>query len=75
VDEAVQMAGGFFYGLAHLIVTVEVKHIGDQIQRILIVLDLRVKTRQVEPVGQVFLVDLAKVLVSARRDELARATR
>ncbi len=64
------MACGFFYRLAHLVVAVEVEHIGYQVQRILVVLDLRVETRQVKAVCQILLIDLAKVLVAARRDEL-----
>lgn len=66
------MPGGFFYRLAHLVVAVEVEHIGYQVQRILVVLDLRVQTRQVEAVCQVLLVNLAKVLVAAGRDELVQ---
>jgi hypothetical protein len=36
----------------------------------LVVLDLGVEARQVEAVREVLLVDLAKVLVAAGRDEL-----
>lgn len=54
----------------HLIVAVEVKHIGDEIERILIVLDLGVEASEVEAICQVVLVNLAKVLVSAGGDEL-----
>lgn len=50
--------------LTHLVVAVEVKHIGDQVQCILVVLDLGVETCQVEPVGEVVFVDFAKVLVA-----------
>jgi len=55
----------------HLIVAVEVKHIGDEIERILIVLDLGVEASEVEAICQVVLVNLAKVLVSAGGDELS----
>jgi hypothetical protein len=70
VDEAVQMPGRFFYRLAHLVVAVEIEHVGHEVQRILVVLDLSVEARQVEAVRQVLLVDLTKVLVAAGRDEL-----
>ena len=65
VDETIQMPGRFFYRLAHLVVAVEVEHVGDEVERILVVLHLGVETREVEAVRQVLLVDLAKVLVAA----------
>jgi hypothetical protein len=70
VDEPIQMPGRLLNGLAHLIVAVEVEHVGYQVQGILVVLHLGVEAGQVEAIGQVLLVDLAKVLVAARRDEL-----
>ncbi len=70
VHQAVQVPGGLLNRLAHLIVAVEVEHVGNQIQRILVVLHLGVEARQVEAVCDVVLVDFAKVLVAARRYEL-----
>lgn len=70
MDKPVQVPGRFLYRLAHLVVAVEIEHVGDQVKRILVVLDLGVEARQVEAVRQVLLVDLAKVLVAAGRDEL-----
>ena len=55
---------------AHVIIAVEVKHVGDQVKRILVVLYFGVQTCEVEAVGKVFFVDLAKVLVPARGYEL-----
>lgn len=52
--------------LPHLIVAVEVEDIGDEIQSILVILDFGVETRQVEPIRQVILVDLAEILVAPR---------
>lgn len=72
VYEAVEVAGRLLYGFSHVIVAVEVEDIGDQIEGILIVLDFRVKAGQVETIGKIVLVDLAEVLVAARRDELER---
>jgi hypothetical protein len=50
VDEAVQVPGRFFYRLAHLVVAVEIEDVGHEVQRILVVLDLGIETRQVEAV-------------------------
>jgi hypothetical protein len=63
--------GRFLDRLSHLIVAVKVEDVGDQVQRVLVVLDLSVEAGEVEPVGQVVLIDLAEVLVSTRRNKLA----
>lgn len=70
MDETIQVPSRFLYCLTHLVVTVKVKHVGNEVHRILIVLDFRVQASQVEPVGKILLVDLAKVLVTPRRDKL-----
>jgi hypothetical protein len=70
VDEAVQVAGRLLDGLAHLVVAVEVEHVGHEVQCILVVLDLGVEARQVEAVRKILLVNLAEVLIAAQRDEL-----
>ena len=75
VNQAVQVPGRLFYGLAHLVIAVEIEHVCHEVQRILVVLHLRVEAGEVEPVGQVVLVDFAKVLIAARRYELAKAKR
>jgi hypothetical protein len=59
------MPSRLLYGFSHLIVAVQVEHVRDEIQRILVVLHLRIEPREVEPVRQVILVDLAKVLVAS----------
>lgn len=66
------MTGRLLDRFPHIIVAVEVKDVGDEVQGILIVLDLGVEARQVETVRQVVLVNFAKVLVASRRDELKR---
>lgn len=71
VDKAVKVAGRLLDGLAHVIVTIEVEDVGDQVERILIVLDFGVQAREVEPICEVLLVDLAEVLVTSGGDELA----
>lgn len=52
--------------LAHIIVAVKVEDVRHKIECILVVLDFGVEARQVEPIREVFFVNLAKVLVSSR---------
>jgi hypothetical protein len=70
MHKPVQMPRRLLDRLAHLVVTVEVEHIRHEIQRILVVLDLRIEASQIEPVRQVLLVDLTEVFVATIRDEL-----
>ena len=56
--------------LAHIVVDFHVEDISYQVERILVVLDLRVKAGQVEAVGEVVFVDFAEVFVAAGGDEL-----
>lgn len=71
--QSVEMPSGFLYLLSHVVVAVEVKHIGNQIEGILIVLNLGVEAGQVESVCEVFFVDLAKVLIASGRYELQKS--
>jgi hypothetical protein len=64
VHEAVEVPGRLLNGLTHLIVALEIEDIGDEIQCVLVILNLGVETRQVEPIGKVVLVDFAEVLVA-----------
>ncbi len=70
MHETIQMPSGLFYLIAHLVVDLHVEDIGDEIESILVVLNLRVKSGQIEAVRQIVLVDLAEVFVALRRDEL-----
>lgn len=70
VNQTVQVAGGLLDGLAHFIIAVDVEHVRDKVERVLIILNLGIQTCEIEPVGQVFLVDFAKVLVASGGDEL-----
>lgn len=72
MHKTVEMSGTLLDLLAHVIVDLHVKDIGHEIERILVVLDFRVKASQVEAVGQVVFVDFAVILIAARRDELFR---
>ena len=64
------MPGALLDLLAHVVIDLHVKDIRHQVQRILVVLDLCIEARKVESIGQVILVDFAKILVAAGRDEL-----
>jgi hypothetical protein len=60
------VSSGLLNRLAHVIVAVEIEDVGDEVQRILVVLDLGVEARQVEAIRQVVLVYLAEVLIAPR---------
>ena len=67
--QAVEMPGGLLDLFSHVIVAVEVEDVCDQVQRILIVLDLRVESGEVETICEIFFVYFAEILISPRRDE------
>jgi hypothetical protein len=71
--ETVEVACRLLNGLPHVIVAVEIEDVRYEVQRILIVLHLGVKARQVEPVRQVVLVDHAEVFIAARGYELRKS--
>jgi hypothetical protein len=64
--KTVQMSGALLNLLAHVVVDLHVKDIGHEIERILVVLDFRVKASKVEAISQVVFVDFAIVLIAAR---------
>ena len=64
------MTGRLFNLFTHIIVTVEVEDVGDEVEGILVVLDVGVEACQVEAVGEVVFVDFAKVFVTAGGYEL-----
>lgn len=66
----IQMSRTLLNGLAHIIIAVQVEDISHKVQRILVVLNLGVESREVEAIGEVVFVDLAEVLVAAGGDEL-----
>jgi hypothetical protein len=63
--QSVEMPSRFLYLLSHVVVTVEIKHIDDQIKRILVILNLGVEASEVESVCKVFFVNLAKVFIAS----------
>lgn len=70
VNKSVKVPSRFLDCLAHLIITVEVEDICDEVKCVLVVLDLGIESSQVESVGEVVLVDFAEVLISPRRYKL-----
>lgn len=60
------MPCGLFYRFPHLVVAVQIKDIGNEVEGILIVLDLCVESSQVESIRQVVLVDFAEIFVAPR---------
>ena len=64
MDEAVEMPSRFLNCFPHVVVDVHVEDVRDEVERILIIGYFSVKTSEIEPIGQVVLVDLAKVLVA-----------
>ena len=57
--------------LSHVIFTLKIELVGDQVQCILIVLHFCLQPSQVETISQVFLVNFAKIFMTTRRDELS----
>lgn len=66
MHQSIEVASAFLDLLPHIVVDLHVEHICDQIECILVVLHFRVKACEIEAVGEVILVDLAKVLVASR---------
>jgi len=50
---------------SHVVITVEVEDVCDKVEGILIVLNFRVQTGEVEAIGEIFLVDLTEVFISS----------
>lgn len=70
MNESVKVSRTLLNRLPHLIVAVKIEHIVDEVECILVVLHLCVQAGQVEAILEVILIDLAKILVAAGRDEL-----
>jgi len=56
--------------LPHLIVTIQIKNVCHQVQRILVILHLGIQAREVKAIRKVILINFAKVLVTPRGNEL-----
>jgi hypothetical protein len=66
------VASRLLNGIPHVVVAVKIEDISDEVKCVLVILHVGVETGEVESIGQVLFVDLAKVLVATRGDELAR---
>lgn len=70
VYKPIEMPRRLFNLFSHVVLTLKIELVSDQVQRVLIILHFRLQASQVEAVRQVFLINLTKVFVAARRDEL-----
>ena len=64
------MPGRLLNLITHIIIAVEVKNVSDEIKSVLVVLDVSIEPRQVEPVCEVVFVNFAIIFVAPRRNEL-----
>ena len=64
--KTIEMSGTLLNLLTHVVVDFHVKDIGNEIERVLIVLNFRVKASKVEAISQIVFVDFAVVLIAAR---------
>jgi hypothetical protein len=62
--QAVEVSRRFFNRFSHLILAVEIEDICHQVERVLVILDIGVEAREVETIGEVLLVNFAKILVT-----------
>lgn len=70
MDQAVQVPCRFLDLFSHVIVTVQIKDISDEVKSVLIILDIRIESSQIEAVCEIVFVDFTKVFIASRRDEL-----
>ena len=56
--------------LSHIIITIQVKDISDEVESVLVILNICIEPSEVESVCEVVFVDLAEVFIASRRDEL-----
>jgi hypothetical protein len=66
MDQAIEMTSRLLDLLPQIIVGIKVEHVGHQVKSILVVGDLGVQAREVEPVCEVILIDFAEVFISSR---------
>ena len=65
VHQSVQVTSRLLDLLTHIVIAVEVEDISNQVQSMLIVLDVRVETCEVEAIGEVVFVNFTEVLVAS----------
>lgn len=66
MNQSIQVSSRLLNCLPHVIVAVKIEDVGDQVESILVVLNVGIEACQVESVGKVVFVDLAKVLIASR---------
>lgn len=67
------MSCRLFDSFSHVIIAIQVKNVCYQVQRILIILYLRVEARKVKAIGKIFFIDLAEVFIPPGRDKLKQS--
>lgn len=72
MHKTIEVSSGFLDDLSHFVVTVEIEDIVDEVEGVLVVVNFGVQAGEVEAIGQVFFVDLTKVLIATGGDELSR---
>lgn len=70
MNEAIQVPSTSLDLVPHVVVDFHVKDICDEVECILVVLDFRVESSQIEPISKVVLIHIAEVLVSSSSNEL-----
>lgn len=65
MHKSVEMPSTLLYLLSHVVVHLHIEDIGDQVERILIVLHLSIQSSQIESIREVVFVDFAEVLIAA----------
>ena len=70
VDKTVQMSCRLFYLRPHFIIAIDVEYVGNEIKRMIVVLDFLIEACEVESIGEIVFVNLTKVFVAFRRNEL-----
>lgn len=70
MDKTVKVPSRLFDLLPHIIVAFYIKHVGDKVQGMLIVLHFGIERCQVEAVREVFFVNVTEILVATGVDKL-----
>lgn len=70
MNYSIKMPCGLFDLLSHVILAVKVEDIGNEVQRILVVLYFGVQAGKIKAIRKVILIYLAEVLITARGKKL-----
>ena len=65
MNQSIEVTGGFFDLLTQIVVGIKVENVSHKVKGVLVVGNLGVQPGEVKPIGQVILVDFAKVFITA----------